>query len=410
MLLLFLLAAAAFAQSPEPIRFSSSGHEIAYFHAAGDAGAPVLVVLPAQPGTAAAEFTNWSQVAAVRKWTLVLPQSVAAGDAGVKMLDDLIPDVRRRFHLPTAPIYLCGAGPASPMVFYAVARAPYLWSAALAIGGDPKLAIDTDRLFAANTNLVPVAWAVSPQEKEAFVAPYQKLLTGGFNIQRLESPTTQAALDFLAGHRYTEYPTKIDCETGNPALARCYWIVPIRFDPSLRNDAILTTRIPPDPQASLDFGGFGFKADAPGPGVAVEWLPPDYKGPLQLHDRILMLSSTRIADPRQYLELMGHITEERPVTVTIERGKDKIRLTTRYRLRRREEILTARVQAAYFPDSHEIIIVSRTVSALKIMLPSAWAPASINWNGNPAAKPQEGGCLELSLQDPGAARPCPAFP
>lgn len=409
MLSLILLAAAAFAQSPEPIRFTASGQEVAYLHAAGDAGAPDLVVLPAQPETAAAEFKNWSQIASIRKWTLVLPQTIAGGDAGVKMLDALVQDVRRRLQLSSAPMYLCGSGPAAPMVFYAVARAPYLWSAGLAIGGDPKLAIDTDRLFAANTSLVPVAWAVSPQEKEAYAAPYQKLLTGGFNIQRLESPTTQAALDFLAGHRYTEYPAKIDCETGNPALARCYWVVPIRFDASLRNDAVLSSRIPPDPQASLDFGGFGFKPDEPGPGVAVEWLPPDYKGPLQLHDRILMLSGTRIADPRHYRELMGHITEERPVTVTIERGKEKIRLTTHYRLRKREEVLTARVQASYFSDSREIMIVSRTVSALKIMVPPAWAPVSISWNGSQAAKPQEGGCLELSLQEPGG-KPCAAFP
>src|ERR1700752_2035298 len=113
-------------------------------------------------------------------------------------------------------------------------------------------------------------------------------------------------------------------------MSRCYWITPTQFDPSLRNDALPSTKIAPDAEASLEFGAFGFQVSKPGPGVVVEWLPPDYKGPLLLNDRITAFSGKAIADPKHYAELMSQITEEKPVAVTIERGtgkaKERIRL------------------------------------------------------------------------------------
>lgn len=420
MLLLYLIAASAFAQVPEQARLSFAGQEHRYLHSGGT-GSAVLLVLPSDPANALAEFKGWNDLAAEHKWLLVMPQSSVIGDPGVALLGALVDAVRERFSVPSSPVYLASAGAMAGMIFYAVSRAPHLWTAALAIGGSPKPALDSDRVFAANTALVPTAWAVTPEEKAANSTHYQKMITAGFNLTVLDTTPIPQAIQFLAKAQHDPLPRKIDCETGNPRLARCYWIVSTEFDASLRNDALRTTRIAPDAQASLDLGAFGYQLTRPGPGVVVEYLPPDYKGPLQLNDRILALSDTPIADAKHYVDLMTRVTAEKPVAVTIERlektkdrgkdrmAKDRIRLVSRYQLRKREEVLTARVQGEYVADTHEIVIVSRTVASLKILVPAAWTPASINWNGNPVAQPQGPGCLLLSLKNPGSAQPC-TFP
>jgi len=222
----------------------------------------------------------------------------------------------------------------------------------------------------------------------------------------LESANTAQAVNWLARHKYTPWPLKIDCESGNPTLTRCYWLTPTEFDPRLRNYALRSTRIAPDSSASLDFGGFGYRGDAPGPGVLVEWLPENYSGPLRLKDRIVALSGSPIADPRHYVEKMSQVTEEKPVAVTIERDKERIRLVTRYLLRQRAEVVTARVQAEYLPEAKEITIVSRTVATARVQVPPQWAPVSINWNGTTVAQPNEAGCWIVSIKNPGEARPC----
>jgi hypothetical protein len=108
---------------------------------------------------------------------------------------------------------------------------------------------------------------------------------------------------------------------------------------------------------------------------------------------------------------MSQVTEERPVSVTIERmekkEKERIRLTTYYKLRKREEVITARIQASYSPDAKEIILISRAVAEVQIRVPEQWVPSTITWNGNQMAAPVTAGCLVLSLKQPGAARPCP---
>lgn len=407
--LLSLASTLLLAQTPETIKFSAGQQELEYLHQPGTDA--VMVVLGAQPEAAAEEAKNWIPIAASRKWRLVMAKFPMAGDAGVKNLDAMVADVRKRFAADKAAVYLVGGGPASAAVFFAAARAPHLWTAALAIGGDPRPAIDTDRLFAANTLNTPFAWALSADEKTVTAALRLKLTGAGFNLTVLEAPTVGQALEFLAQQPYTAHPRKIDCETGNPALARCYWIRMTAFDPSLSNDAIRSSRVNPESTASLDFGGFGYTPTKPGPGIVVEWLPPYYKGPLKLNDRLTQLSGRPIADGRHYQEMLAEVKEERPVSVTIERkeGKelDRIRLTTRYRLKAREEVVTARVQAEYVQEAKEIVIVSRAVAALELTVPEGWAPAAVNWNGNQAANPQSAGCFVLSLKEPGAARPCP---
>lgn len=380
-----------------------------YRHSAGSEPR-ALVVLAAAPESSDKEWENWRQIAATRQWHAMMPSFSPAGDGGVKSIEAMIESARRKPGLEKAAFYLIGAGPAAASVFYIAARAPYLWSAALAIGGTPKPAIDSDRLYAANTTLLPVGWAVSPEDKQATAAPRQKLITAGYNLHLMESPAIDTALDFLAKHLYSEFPRQIDCETGSPQVARCYWITPTDFDPSLRNDAIRSTRVPAEVYGSLDLGGFGYKPDAPGPGVLVEFLPPKYEGPLQLQDRIVALSGKPIADARHYLELMSQVTEERPVQVTIERlvekKKERIRVLSRYQLPRRQEVITARLQAHYNPEAREIVIISRTVAALDITVPPHWVPSTINWNGDLAASPENAGCYHLSKKEPGNAKPC----
>lgn len=406
--LLLAALASALAQTPESVKFQAGQQSLEYLYQPG-AGA-VMLVLPGAPETAADEAKTWLPIAASRKWTLVIPRFPSAGDPGVKNLDAMVADLRTRYHAEKVPVYLVGGGPASAAVFYAAARAPYLFTAVLAIGGDIRPAIESDRLFAANTLNTPVAWALSEQERTATANLRQRLTVPGFNLTVLEAPTVGQALDFLAKQLYTALPLKIDCETGNPTLARCYWIRMTGFDAGLRNDAIRSSRVNPDAQASLAFGPFGYPTNKPGPGIIVEWLPPNYSGPLKLNDRILALSGRPISDARHYSEMMSEVRDEKPVSVTIERkeGKEteKLRLTTNYQLRQREEVTTARIQAEYAAASKEIVIVSRAVAAIELNLPAEWVPATVNWNGNQMAAPQGAGCLSLSLKEPGASRPC----
>ncbi|MBL8232495.1 MAG: hypothetical protein JNL98_28615 [Bryobacterales bacterium] len=391
---------------------SAGAQERPYRHAPGAPDAPMLVLLPNGPETVDAEFKTWAQIAASRKWTLVVPAFPLPGDAGLKQLETWIPEVRATLKLEKSPCYLVGTGNAAALVFYAAARVPHLWTAAVAVSGSPKPAVDSDRIFGANTMNVPVGWAVNAEERGASDALRGKMIAGGYNLTVLESATVEQLLDFFAKHRFDAYPASIDCETGNPQLARCYWVTVTAFDPALRNDAIRSTRIAPDNLgASLDFGGFGFKTTTAGPGVLVEFLPDNYNGPLKLNDRIVALSGKQIIDAKHYIELMSQVTEERPVSVTIDRiekkEKDRIRLTTYYKLRKREEVITARLQASYSVDAKEITIISRAVAELQIRVPGQWVPATITWNGNQMAAPQQAGCLVLSLKTPGAARPCP---
>ena len=410
MLLLWFLGLSLQAQTPAPVKLMLGNTEVSYLYGAGKADG-VLVVMPTQVDKPDTEWKSWSEIAASRGWHILMPVTAAGGDGAAKMLDAMVSDARAKNKLANAPFYLVGAGPLAPMVMYVICRAPHIFNAGLAISGSARPAVDTDRLFAGNTALAPVGWALTAEERAEQGPVYQKMQTRGFRLEVLESPTILQAMNWLAKHPYTAYPLKVDCETGSPAMTRCYWIQPTEFDPALRNDALPSTRVPPEVTASLDFGGFGYSLAKPGPGVVVEFLPDNYKGPLKVGDRLTALSGKAILDPKHYVELMGEVKEEKPVAVTIERmeGKEKerVRLVTRYVLRKREEVITARIQAEYLMDAKEIVIVTRTVSALRVTVPEAWAPVTINWNGQQVATPHNAGCYVLSMKEGGASKPCP---
>jgi hypothetical protein len=291
-------------------------------------------------------------------------------------------------------------------VFYAISRRPDLWAAALALGGSPKPAIDSGRLFAANTQLTPLLWFIPPEERDVVEPSRAKLVAAGFNLEPQPAGLTiEKAFEWLATQKRDPFPDKVDCETGNPAFARCYWAEMTKFDPALRNDALLSTRVPPGSGAALDLGGFGYKLDAPGPGLAVEWLPPNYKGPLRLGDRIVSVAGQEIRDARSYAEMMDRMSEEKPVGVILHRGKERLRLETRIILPRRAEAVTVRVQAQYLSDAHELLVISRGVTELRVSLPPYWVPCPINWNGTDLGKADSEGCWLLTLG--GRARKCP---
>ena len=200
-----------------------------------------------------------------------------------------------------------------------------------------------------------------------------------------------------------QHPSKADCETGNLAFGRCYWIRIARFNAGQRNDVLSSTRVRPGSGASLALGGFGYRASAPGPGVLIEWLPEGYKGPLKLQDRIVSLAGRTVENAAAYLSLMEGMTEEKGVAVLVQRGKERVRLETKVVLPKREEVLTARVQAEYFSDGKEVLIITRGVGELRLDLPEYWLPARLNWNGNDMGAADKPGCWVLDSRDAAGA-------
>jgi len=214
--------------------------------------------------------------------------------------------------------------------------------------------------------------------------------------------------EWLAKHQRPLFPSTVDCETGNPALARCYWVEMTKFDPKKRNDVLKSTRVVAGSGASLAIGPFGYDPLAEGPGALVGWLPPNYQGPLKLDDRIVSLAGKEVRDGREYAKSIDEITEDKPVAVLVQRGKQRVRLETKIVLPKREEVITARVQGRYLPDQKEVFLISRAVTQMRVHIPADWAPVSLSWNGLDLVKAESAGCWVLSMEkDPPEASKCP---
>jgi hypothetical protein len=360
-------------------------------------------------GGAKAALEAWQAAAASRGWQVIAPygQNAAFGDTMVTMLEAAVNDVRGRFDVDSSRVYVAAGEAATPLAFYIASRAPHLMAAAVAIGGSPRDAIETNRLFGGNTALAPVLWVDDPAG-QASAEPLRGALTdAGYNVVPRSSQgfTQDAALEWLGKSMLQQHPSKADCETGNLAFGRCYWIRIARFDAGQRNDVLLSTRVRPGSGASLALGGFGYRISAPGPGVPIEWLPEGYKGPLKLQDRIVSLAGRTVEDAAAYLSLLEGMTEEKGVVVIVQRGKERLRLETKVVLPKREEALTARVQAEYFSDDKEVLIITRGVGELRVDLPEYWLPAHLNWNGNDMGAADKPGCWVLEAGTT-PARPC----
>jgi hypothetical protein len=332
-------------------------------------------------------------------WQVIAPPGAGAPDidSRVRALAAAVETAIQSSSVDPARVYVAGRGDAVASVFYAISRMPDLWAAGVALGGSPKAALDSNRIFAANSTLVPLLWVAGDDSRpmvEKLTAARLNLewqpASGGFN--------TAALIQWLARRKRDAFPISIDCETNSPTFARCYWIQPTKFDAGERNDVLASTRIPGGTGAALDLGAFEFKVDDPGPGVLVASLPAKYSGPLKNGDRLMALDGKPLASARQYLELLEKFTEEKPATVTVQRGKERVRVETRITLPRRDSGVTARVQAQYLPAEKEIQIISRTIAEMRVTVAPEWIPATLLWNGLSLENLQEAGCWLLSVQ------------
>ncbi len=386
------LAVTAWAQAPREARVEFSGGGLSYAHSepAGPDRAPLLIAL-------GGEWAAWQAETARRGWLLAMPEARllrAPGDAAATALEALVEDARRRLPADENRVYLAGVGAGAEMVFYVRGRVPHLWAAVVGLGGSARPAIESNRLFSANAALVPMLWAAPA----AGDGSRERLRAARYPV--LERPLAEVrladALDFLASHRRDPMPPQVDCETGSLKFARCYWVEIVKADPSLRNDAVPPTRVPPGAGASLALGPFGFDPSLPGPGLQVGWLPDGYQGPLKLGDRIVSVGGKPAGDAAEYLRLMDETREEKAVAVMVERGGRRLRLETRTVLPKREENVTVRVRAEWLPESRELLLITRGVAALRFHLSAGRTPARVNWNGREMGEAAGPGCWEAA--------------
>ena len=354
---------------------------------------PAIALLDAAD---AVQWQNWTHELG---WQVIAPPAAPEADIDtrVRSLAAAVEAAIQNGSVDAARVYIAGRGDAVAAVFYAISRMPDVWAAGAALGGSPKAALDTNRIFASNFTLVPVLW-ISGDDAKPMV---EKLTAAKLNLewQPASSGANAAAIfQWLARHKREAFPLSIDCETNSPTFAHCYWIQPTKFDANERNDVLPSTRIPGSTGAVLDLGGFAFKRDDPGPGVLVTSLPEKYSGPLKAGDRLIALDGKPFADARQYLELMEKVSDEKPAVVTVQRGKERIRVETRIVLPRRETGVTSRVQAQYLPAEKEIQIVSRTITEMRVTVPPEWVPATLLWNGLTLENLKEAGCWTLSVE------------
>ena len=73
-------------------------------------------------------------------------------------------------------------------------------------------------------------------------------------------------------------------------------------------------------------------------------------------------------------------------------------------MRKREEVLTARIQAEYSPESHSMLIVSRAVAQFRLHAPPQWLPMQASWNGQVDLTIEKPGCWVFQAS---GAVPCP---
>ena len=350
------------------------------------------------PAVALLDSDDWQNWKREPGWQVIGPGGAPGADidSRVRALATAVENAIRSGTVDPARVYIAGRGNSVAAVFYAISRVPDLWAAGAVLGGWPKAAIDTNHIFAANFTLVPVLWISGPDSKPMA----EKLSAAGLNLEwqpGSDGANELTLLHWLGQHQREAFPLSIDCETSSPAFSRCYWIQPTKFDANERNDVLASTRIPGAGGAALELGAFSFQPDDPGPGVPVT-LAEKYSGPLKRGDRLVAIDGRPLANPRQYLEMMQKVTEESPAVVTVQRGKERIRVETRITLPRRDSGVSARVGAQYLPAEREVQIISRTITEMRVTVPPEWVPATLLWNGLTLENLQEAGCWTLSVR------------
>jgi len=371
----------------------------------------VLAFLAASPAAAQApksallvllggEAKVWQAACQERGWQFLEPASDSgkSADQRIKAMADAVEEAETRLPVDPNRVYLAAQGGSVSTLFYMAARMPDVWAAAVAVGGSPRAAIDSNRLFAANTTNLPVLWLFANKDDEPLG---KKLQSAGFNLEWRELTTAKPAevFEWFAARQRDPFPTTADCETGSPLFTHCYWVEVTKFDPAERNDVLDSTRVEPlGSGAVLALGPFGYNPGEPGPGVLVASLPEKYAGPLKLNDRIVELGGKEVKNAEDYAQILYQTFDEKPVVVMIQRGKEHLRLETKIEIAPRAEPVTARVRGHYLPDLQEVEVVSRAISQMKLTLPEAWLPAKINWNGTELANASAAGCWLLDEQ------------
>src|SRR5258706_5399000 len=172
-LLLFALVAGALSaqQAPKEATIALNGGELKYLYAASTAkgAAPLLVGLAGTSDEATVRqlFSQWQPLAVSREWNFVAPLVGGVSDPAAKALEIILTDSKKRLTgVDYSRVYLAGQGASSPEVFYALSREPQLWAAGLAVHGSPGAAINSFRLFGANTQEVPLLWIAPAAEED----------------------------------------------------------------------------------------------------------------------------------------------------------------------------------------------------------------------------------------------------
>jgi hypothetical protein len=347
----------------------------------------------------AADAPQWQSMAADMGWQIV--SAPVEPDANIdKRVQALALKVAEAVKAGTADpsrIYLAGRGEAAATVFYAISRMPDRWTAGVALGGSPKFAIDTNRVFAINFTNTPVLWASTGANDAEYAG---RLKYSGLNVEWRSGSglTNKDVIEWLSAHVRAEYPLVVDCETNSPTFASCYWVQPTKFDAGERNDVLPMTLIPGDSGSALDLGGFGYRASDPGPGVAVAFLPEKYNGPLKVGDRLEALDGKPIENAHQLMQILEKADATRPAVVMVQRGKERMRVETRIVVPRRDPVVTARVKAEYMPEYHQIVLISRAVTEMRVTVPPEWTPGDLLWNGLTLENVKTAGCYALKLE------------
>jgi hypothetical protein len=358
---------------------------------AAAAATPAIALLdPAD----APQWQSWTREAG---WRVITAAAAENADARALALAEAV-RAAVQDGVDPARVYLAGRGAAAAGVFYTISRTPDVFAAGVAIEGGPQPAIESGRLYTANFRNAPVLWTTQTATDQALAS---RLKEAGLNVEwRSSAGLTPAAIfDWLSARRRDPFPAEIDCETNSPQFAHCYWIQMTKFDPAERNEVVASTRLEGSSTASLDLGGFGYNPNDSGPGVLISYLPDKYSGPLKLGDRIAALDGRPLDNPKKYLEFMARYTESRPAVVTVERGKERIRLETSVVIPKRDAGVTARVQGQFSGADREIQIVSRAIKEMRVTIPPEWARDSrLSWNGLPLEKIESPGCILLTIE------------
>ena len=346
-----------------------------------------------------ADAAQWQSLTAALGWHVLFAADdpEANIDKRVQALALKVEEAVKAGTADPSRVYVAGRGDAAVQVFYAIARMPDRWTAGIALGGSPKGAIDTNRVFSVNFTNTPVLWA-SAGANDGDLA--LKLREAGLNVEWRSSNgfTNQNVVDWLAAHVRAEFPLTVDCETNSPTFASCYWVQLTKFDAAERNDVLPMSLIPGDAGSNLDLGGFGYRADDPGPGVNVAFLPEKYNGPLKVGDRLASLDGKPIENARHLMQTLAKVDATRVAVVMVQRGKDRIRVETRIVAPRRDPVVTARVKAEYMPEFHQIVLISRSVTEMRITIPEEWIPGDLVWNGLTLENVKKAGCYALKLE------------